>query len=126
MQQVDKTVIGTLRNLAIGLAEKIIRTEIYQQPELMVKQLEQAMDVLSDTSVDVSVSMNPLDAQSISALLVGDQLSYKNLNIVEDENIERGDCCLNTPISSVQSKITEKLEQMSEQLHLLAEAEALT
>jgi len=124
LEQVDKTVVSTMAKLAVDLAEQIINSEIKQRPDLMAQQLDQALRSLSDSSVEVSARMHPQDAQYIATLLVEDNPRYQQLNIIEDENLQRGDCCLNTSFSSVESRVKEKLEQMAEQLKVLIEEES--
>ena len=105
-------------NLATGIAEKIIQSELHNRPEIVLNQVRGALSLTSPKQ-QLELKLNPLDLEIIGSSM--DQLLTSlgrigNTAIVPDENIERGGCLVLTEFGVIDNQIRSQLDRIEAEL----------
>ena len=105
-------------HLATAIAERIIRRELRQQPELSLAWIEEALELASG-SADVTVRLSPQDHESLGThgALLEEKLSHiANLQFVADSGISDGGCRVTTQFGSIDNRLETQLARIEEEL----------
>ncbi|MCE9607542.1 MAG: hypothetical protein K8U03_21860 [Planctomycetia bacterium] len=105
-------------HLATRIAERILRRELAQRPELPLTLVRESLE-LSAAGEGVRISMNPTDLAAfglqIEALLREMKRSGE-AEVVEDEAIARGGCRVETKHGMIDQRIETQLQRIEEEL----------
>ncbi len=108
----------TAIDLAAAIAQRVIRRELLQQPEIPLELVREALELASGANV-VHLHMHPAD---ISAL--GDRVfelikrfeSVGSAEVSPDDSIERGGCRVRTEFGVIDQTIETQLARIKEEL----------
>lgn len=109
---------GSAVNLAVAIAEKILRSELESHPELAVPIISEALQ-LAAGQPHVQVTMHPQDIELIQQ--AGIELAQK-LNtlgegkLVADERISRGGCLIDTRHGVIDARLETQLDRIAAEL----------
>jgi flagellar assembly protein FliH len=104
--------------LGLRVAEKIIRTEVRLQPEVVVNVVADAIRRIADKS-RVVIRVNPDDADRVSnyrerlASLVG---GIGQMEIRDDPTVSQGGCLVETSVETIDARFEEQLSRLDEVL----------
>ena len=105
---------GDIVQLALAVAEKVIRERIKQAPQVTVNVIEAALALPGAERVRVKV--HPTVAallQDNSDLLQGVQ-GFEGIEFVEDVSIEPGGCVVETEFGSVDGRLDTRMSQIAQ------------
>ena len=124
LAKVDHQIANELIQLSARLAETIIHQQIELQPELVEKQVAQALATLSARPTSIIIRLHPEDAKIIEkyraehkAIAASDvDLDGLEYRITPDAALHRGGCVLKTPTTTVDATIEKQLRDSLEDM----------
>jgi flagellar assembly protein FliH len=105
-------------HLATRIAERIIRREIAQHPQITVHLVREALE-MSAGSGEVSVRMNPADLSTLGTHLesLRQEIGGKSkATLIPDEAITPGGCRVETRFGTIDQQIEAQLKRIEEEL----------
>ncbi len=107
-KDLDEAVEKELVNLAIGIANQLVRREIKIDPGQIVAVIREAIATLPIASQNISIQMHPEDVELVKNALALEDMSA-SWNIIEDPLITRGGCRVKTETSLVENTVENRL-----------------
>lgn len=107
-KDLDETVEKELVNLAIGIANQMIRREIKADPGQIVAVIREAVNALPLAAQKLTLHMHPEDAELVRSTLVLDDISPP-WEIIEEPLITRGGCKVETETSNIDNTVENRL-----------------
>jgi flagellar assembly protein FliH len=104
LQRVDEEVAQSLLDLALEIAQQVLRQSLAVRPELLLGVVRQAVAELPPFSQHAHLILHPIDAQLVRAKM-SDPLEHGGWKIVEDEQMERGGCRVQTAHSRIDATL---------------------
>lgn len=104
--------------LACSIAQRIIRRELGQQPELSLEWIAEALRLCSGTA-QITVKLHPSDHATLGAQvtrLAEEFHPAAPANIVADEAVTAGGCRVETEFGSIDQQIETQLERVAQEL----------
>lgn len=116
------TQINELRKKIIELscvvAEVIIETEIVKDENIVVKQIEKAINELNDDTV-FNIIINPNDMKilgEVKSILSNSSKKIVGAKISTDDKLSQGDCVLSTSAGNIDATIKTQINKIREEL----------
>jgi flagellar assembly protein FliH len=109
---------GQLLKLAVEIANKIILTQLKEDDEIILRIVKKALKNLIDRE-SLTIKLHPDDIEVIKrekVKLMQEIDGIKKIIIIEDENVLRGGCYIETEYSEVDARIDKQLETIKETL----------
>jgi len=106
--ELDQIVEEQLADLAIAIANQIVRREIRLDPEQIIAIIREAVSVLPVASQKLTLSMHPDDAELVRSSLALDEISPP-WSIIEDPLLTRGGCKVETETSRIDVTVEHRL-----------------
>lgn len=107
LAELDDEIINELVNLAMTIAQHMVRREIRTNPGEIVAVVREAVAVLPTTSRTIRVYLHPDDATLLKgALSISEQGAWE---LVEDPALTRGGCRLETENAQLDASIEKRL-----------------
>lgn len=120
LAQVDNQIGRELIQLSVRLAETIIHREVDMQPELVERQVSEALATLTSKSADISVRLHPEDAkileQSRQSNISDSEPDASAYRVISDANLHRGGCILQTSTTLVDATIEKQLQDLLDEM----------
>ena len=104
--------------LATAIAERVIRRELSQAPDITLDLIRESLDLAAGGS-SLTVRMNPADYQSLGEGINELTQHFNGLSptdIIADPEVEPGGCRVHTEFGSIDQQITTQLERIEEEL----------
>jgi flagellar assembly protein FliH len=104
--------------LACAIAQRIVRRELKQQPELSAPWIAEALRMCAG-SAEITLRLNPADHATLGAQATKLALEFHPAapaKIVADDSITPGGCRVETEFGSVDQQIETQLERVAEEL----------
>ncbi len=104
--------------LAVAIAERIIRRELSQQPEITLDLVHEALE-LAAGSEQVKIHLNPQDVETLGQQAdawTGQLSRCAPSDIVADESVSPGGCVVKTEFGEIDQQIESQLVRMEEEL----------
>lgn len=111
LNTIDQNVAQDLLALALSLAKKMISKALQVNPEHIIPIVQEAMRHLPHTSHPPKLILHPDDAKLIGKYL-SDQPSQSDWEICEDEQLEKGGCCIKTTGCEIDASVPAKWQQI--------------
>jgi len=106
MQEFEQTLSDDVLSMSLELAKQIVRQSLRVKPELVVAAVREAVSSLPGLSEQTVLLLNPADASLVRSAVESDpSLAALPWKIVEDAQIERGGCRLETPTTEVDAAL---------------------
>jgi flagellar assembly protein FliH len=106
MQNFEQGLANDVLSLSVELAKLILRQAVRINPEVVMPVIREAIANLPGMSEQTVIVLNPADAAVFTRLAEGDatlvQLPWK---VVEDPQVERGGCRLETPSTEIDATL---------------------
>jgi flagellar assembly protein FliH len=101
--------------LALGLASGVVRWTVDHDPELVGRVLTACIAELSEPASRVEARVHPQDGRTLREIGV-EQLAGFDLTLVDDPEIERGGCLIETTGQILDGRLRRQLERLGEAL----------
>jgi flagellar assembly protein FliH len=104
--------------LAVGIAEKVIRRQIAQQPEITLELVQEGLE-LAHGQERITVRLNPADHAALGdrVLKVSQQLAQLGkVQVVPDPQITAGGCRIDTDFGSIDQRLETQLARIAQEL----------
>ncbi|MFZ6861201.1 flagellar assembly protein FliH [Undibacterium sp. Ji67W] len=105
-----------LLDLAISLAENMLKTKLALDHNAILPIVEDAIAQLPSVQQPANILLNPLDAVTIKNTM-GEVLNSDGWRIVSDAQLARGDCKIETAYNLVDASIETRWNRLTEFLH---------
>jgi flagellar assembly protein FliH len=107
----DALVTKELAQLAMRLAEKIVRRELTIDSSVVTDIVAEAMETLYKLGDEIVVFLNPADAALVREF-APESLDGKSWKVVEDAGLLPGGCQVKTPTSFVDASVEKQIEEV--------------
>jgi flagellar assembly protein FliH len=101
-----------LLNLALDLAKAMLKTALAVRPELMLPVVSDAVHYLPGLQLPATLHLQPEDAALVRARM-GDELANAGWKILDDPQIVRGGCRLQTASSQIDATIATRWQRIA-------------
>ncbi|MFZ6686196.1 flagellar assembly protein FliH [Undibacterium sp. SXout11W] len=105
-----------LLDLAISLAENMLKTKLALDHNAILPIVEEAIAQLPSIQQPANILLNPIDATTIKNTM-GEVLNSDGWRIVSDAQLSRGDCKIETAYNLVDASIETRWNRLTEFLH---------
>lgn len=105
-------------DLAVGIAEKICRRELMSRPEIVLSQIEAALQ-LAGPDDQIELRIHPQDREVFGPLidaLVARLTDLSRTLLIEDPQIQTGGCVVRTKYGSIDTQLSTQLARIAEEL----------
>ncbi len=104
--------------LSVAIAEKILRRELQQRPELVRDSVLEALE-LAAASPQIQLRMHPIDVENLGEWINKVLASLSpagSTEIVADPNVSAGGCVVQTQQGTIDAQLETKLSRIAEEL----------
>jgi flagellar assembly protein FliH len=116
----DQAIAGDVLDLALDLAKAMLKTALAVRPELVAPIVSEAIRYLPSLQQPALLMLNPLDAAIVKTQMQ-DELDKAGWRIVEDAQIQRGGCRIDTATNQIDATIDARWQRLAEALGKHAE-----
>lgn len=105
-------------HVACSIAEKVIRREITQRPEIGIDMIRETIRLASGCG-EITVHMNPLDIDAMDKGAANSANVLRKLSpsqVIADPQLSRGSCRVETQFGEIDGQIETQLRRIEEQL----------
>jgi flagellar assembly protein FliH len=113
--QADEAIAADVLELALHLAKNMVRTAFEVRPELILPVVREAVDYLPTLQQPALLILNPEDALIVRGS-IGHELEKTGWRIVEDTNIARGGCRIDTASNQIDAQIASRWQRLAHAL----------
>ncbi|MCL2523660.1 MAG: flagellar assembly protein FliH [Betaproteobacteria bacterium] len=104
LDQLEQTVADQLLALAVEIAAQVMRGQIAVREDVLLPIVREAIAALPLHHEPIVLRLNPADAANLRHLL-GDEPSFGDARIVEDNSVSPGGCLLEAGASEIDARI---------------------
>ena len=90
--------------LAMAIAEQVVRRELTLQPDAIVAVVEEALTLMSQDMQDAQLHLHPMDAKLVQER-IGEDLARNHWRIVSDERMSPGGCRVSAACGDIDATI---------------------
>jgi flagellar assembly protein FliH len=115
LEQLDRTVVEQLSELAVAVARQIIRRELRTDPGHVIAAVREGMEALPTGSQNVRIYLHPEDAEIVrNVFSVEDDAEGvdRPWRIIDDPVLTRGDCRIQSEFSYVDASVEKRLNRI--------------
>lgn len=113
--EADEAIAGDVLELALHLAKNMVRTAFAVRPELILPVVREAVDYLPTLQQPALLVLHPEDALIVRGS-IGHELEKTGWRIVEDGNVARGGCRIDTASNQIDAQIAARWQRLSQAL----------
>jgi flagellar assembly protein FliH len=113
--QADEAIAADVLELALHLAKNMVRTAFEVRPELILPVVREAVDYLPTLQQPALLILNPEDALIVRGS-IGHELEKSGWRIIEDGNMARGGCRIDTASNQIDAQIASRWQRLSHAL----------
>ncbi len=115
LAEADETIASDVLELALQLARGMLRTALDVKPELLIPVVREAIGYLPVLQQPALLILNPQDAELIKAAM-GAELDKGGWRIVEDAQVARGGCRIDTASNQVDAQAASRWNRLTASL----------
>ena len=112
LAQADNLIAADLLDLAMNIAQAMIKTALPIRPELVIPIINEAIRELPALQRNAKLILNPDDATLVKQHLF-DELSQNGWSIIEDSQIEAGGCRIETSSNQIDATLSTRWERLA-------------
>lgn len=112
LAQADNLIAADLLDLAMNIAQAMIKTALPIRPELVIPIINEAIRDLPALQRNAKLILNPDDATLVKEHLL-DELSQNGWSIIEDSQIEAGGCRIETNSNQIDATLSTRWERLA-------------
>jgi flagellar assembly protein FliH len=113
--EADEAIAADVLELALHLAKNMVRTAFEVRPELILTVVREAIDYLPTLQQPALLVLNPEDALIVRGS-IGHELEKTGWRIVEDGNVARGGCRIDTASNQIDAQIASRWQRLAHAL----------
>ncbi len=111
----DEVIASDMLDLALNLAKGMLRTALDVKPELILPIVREAIGYLPVLQQPAILMLNPLDAVLVKDA-IGDEIEKGGWRVVEDAQIERGGCKIDTASNQIDAQASARWQRLASAL----------
>ena len=111
----DETISNDVLELALHLARSMVRTSFEVRPELILPVVREAIDYLPTLQQPALLILHPEDALIVRSS-IGHELEKSGWRVVEDVQIARGGCRVDTASNQIDAQIASRWQRLTHAL----------
>lgn len=112
LEKLDENVEYQLIRLATSLAEQITRCELLTSPQIILRALKQAVDVLPISEQKLTIHLHPDDLLFVQNAYSQEQCLQRGWDLQPEPALFRGDCQIQTQVSSIDYTFNSRVEKV--------------
>jgi len=112
LEKLDENTEYQLVRLATVLAEQITRCEVQTSQQIILKALKKAVDALPISDQKLSINLHPDDLLFVQNAYSQEQCQQRGWDLQAEPALMRGDCQINTQVSSVDFTFDSRIDQV--------------
>lgn len=113
--EADEAISNDVLELALHLARNMVRTAFDVRPELILAVVREAIDYLPTLQQPALLILHPEDALIVKSS-IGHELEKSGWRLVEDGNIARGGCRVDTASNQIDAQIASRWQRLTQAL----------
>jgi flagellar assembly protein FliH len=113
--QADEAIAADVLELALHLARNMVRTAFDVRPELILPVVREAVDYLPTLQQPALLILHPEDALIVRGS-IGHELEKSGWRLVEDRNVARGGCRIDTASNQIDAQIASRWQRLAHAL----------
>ena len=113
--QADEAIAADVLELALHLAKNMVRTAFEVRPELILPVVREAVDYLPTLQQPALLILHPEDALIVRGS-IGHELEKSGWRLVEDRNVARGGCRIDTASNQIDAQIGSRWQRLAHAL----------
>lgn len=110
--QAGERIAVDVLNLALDLSKAMLKTALNLRPELVIPVVAEAIRYLPTVQQPALLTLHPDDAQLVTNQL-GNELSKSGWRVVEDAQLERGGCRVETASNQIDATATSRWQRIA-------------
>lgn len=115
LHKVDEEVAQELLNLALEISKQMVRQALAVNPDLVLDVVRQAVGELPQFNQHAHLVLHPEDAALVRSKM-GEQFDHTGWKIIEDAQIERGGCRVETAHSQIDATLSARWKRVVESM----------
>ncbi|MGQ0596024.1 FliH/SctL family protein [Aquabacterium sp.] len=104
LESLEQQLAGRIAGVALELARQVVRSELKQNPEVVVDVAEQALTTLLASARQIVLRLNP-DDHGMAQAQLSELLAVRGARMVPDASITRGGCVVESDIAVVDASV---------------------
>ncbi|MDH4283772.1 MAG: flagellar assembly protein FliH [Gallionellaceae bacterium] len=113
--QLDQKIAQDLLDLSLEIARQMLQQTLTVKPELLLEIVQNTINELPYFNQHAHLLLHPDDAELVRAQL-GEQLNHAGWKIIENNQIERGGCRVETAHSQVDATLATRWQRITESI----------
>jgi flagellar assembly protein FliH len=113
--EADESIAADVLELALHLAKNMVRTAFEVRPELILPVVREAVDYLPTLQQPALLVLHPEDALIVRGS-IGHELEKSGWRIIEDGNVARGGCRIDTASNQIDAQIASRWQRLAHAL----------
>ena len=109
----------TVAQVAVELAQQVLKTELALQPELVAQVATQALEAMLFSAKHITVAVHPLDQPLVQAA-AADALIARGARVVANAALTRGDVLVHADIGTIDARVATRWQQATAHLGVAA------
>lgn len=104
--------------LAIQIARHILNTEVQQNPEIVERQVQKALEFIDNEQI-FEIRLNPQDIEilnSVRSRLAGSEPKLEGVELIPDSSISRGGCIVESSVGRIDTTFESQLRKIQNSL----------
>ncbi|MBI5924060.1 MAG: hypothetical protein HY836_00505 [Aquabacterium sp.] len=110
LESLEQQLAGRIAGVALELARQVVRSELQQNPEVVVDVAEQALTTLLASARQIVLRLNP-DDHGLAQAQLTEVLAARGARMVPDASITRGGCIVESDIAVVDASVEARWER---------------
>jgi flagellar assembly protein FliH len=115
LRDADQLIANEVLDLALQLAKGMLKNALQVKPELILPIVRGAIDYLPALQQPAQLQLHPDDAAIVRAA-IGDELDKSGWRVVEDANVGRGGCKVDTASNQIDATAAARWQRLSHAL----------
>ncbi|MCC6071328.1 flagellar assembly protein FliH [Massilia sp. GCM10020059] len=115
LSQADENIAADVLELALHLAKGMLRTALEVKPELVIPVVREAIEYLPVLQQPAILMLNPDDIGLVRDA-IGEELDKGGWRVVEDAQIARGGCKIDTASNQIDAQAASRWQRLSQSL----------
>jgi flagellar assembly protein FliH len=111
----DEAIANDVLELSLHLARNMVRTAFEVRPELILAVVREAVDYLPTLQQPALLVLHPEDALIVKSS-IGHELDKSGWRVVEDEDMARGGCRVDTASNQIDAQIASRWQRLAHAL----------
>ena len=112
IKMIDLQVQQSMHDVVIGVAQYLFRAQLAAQPDWILRLVQDALNTLPIAEPDLTVFVNPLDAEAIREVLGGEP----SWRMVTQEGMSRGGCRVEQGACTIDATLENRLQELLESI----------